>query len=1189
MKKIFLSFLAIIAMVGMVSAQRTWAYGLNMTQEGDNYTFVFKSTTAATAANLVFTDAAGEVAGKVALENVVAGENTKVLALADIPGEGTLNWAVELTGAAIEEVTQLTDDSKYGGFWFAYGVGVNNNPESDYFGNIYVSNPRHSSAPAQTGFYKYSPELVLDSTLFVDGTKVGYKPSNVTLANAVDAIQRMAVSPVDGTVAFVQWNAAPFAAYGMNPANLAGEAANLTEGINQPVALCYDYEGSLCVLSYDGKAEGVSVYALYIIKDGEITKFFSQAGWVAGGYCEIASDGQGGFYVMSGVLNSSNVVTAAKLQHISKNAEIDLTVLPGGAELAEAPATFNRLRLAYDLKHDVLAIGGGKKVNLYNATYAAETGAPTLTKWTATSELTTNIDGIAFDYAGDLYVVSAGTETFYKFALPTENNTCMTPAKKAQVIVKEVAPVVTLHKVLVGENLQAVVDQALSGDTVLVQAGTYEGNFTMKDGVFVSGGWNADFTAQTEHASILDAKANGRVLNQPANFETLTIWENFTIQNGKLTEIAADKLGSGVALMKKGRVINCLIQNNTFDYSGDCMGGGLGQETGDKNDTCAINCVVRNNKATHGGGVRIRGVILNSTMEYNESSNNGGGLYLQAGSAYNCIVTNNVSLAGGGGVDMYGSGSLVNCLIANNTAGNVGGLSMRSNNRETADNGSDIINCTVVNNTQKNTNNPQFCGVRLDVRNNPSRAFINNVVCGNTINGEAQAQELGGYPQGYGKFLNNAVAGTTANVTYIQLSAENDPQFNEDYSFATTSPLYNAGTNDALTYFVGDKDVYGNARKQGANIEIGAVEIAEPTQTVITETFDLTTEDTRNMMGTYNVYAGDYILRIYGYTGAGTYQDDPANEEDAAPLLFTPDYDDALNAVVVVTIDEENNKEVMQVTATSADGLKVYNLTINIALPNTVEHLVVPTDFTVEQVEPEPGLVVWNIEGTALMDTEDNVINFWAIVDPTAYMIEAEFGEVYAVGEAAIYDPFMGEISIESILKDEAGNTYNFSIVIPEFKQEVEITVAETVELTGYKLAFEMQGNMANVSAIVGDIELTFAMSLNSEDNGYGTYFNDAIWNVWYGNDANGFVALTPYGDEHVYSAENFKVSFINDPDEEGNVTLYNFTLIPGEKPATPTALDNIDATVAPMKMIENGQLIIMNGDVKFNSIGQKL
>ena len=383
---------------------------------------------------------------------------------------------------------------------------------------------------------------------------------------------------------------------------------------------------------------------------------------------------------------------------------------------------------------------------------------------------------------------------------------------------------ITKYYVAEGTDLQAAVDGASSGDTVLVQAGTYEGNFTMRDGVYVSGGWNADFTAQTEHASTLDANNSGRVLNQPANFNTLTIWDNFTIQNGKLTAIQSDKLGSGVALMKKGRVINCLIQNNTFDYSGNCMGGGLGQETGDKNDTCAINCVVRNNKGTHGGGVRIRGVILNSLVEKNTSTNNGGGIYLQAGAAYNCVIVNNTSNSGGGGVDMFNSGYLVNCLVANNTAAAVGGVSMRSSSRDTDDSGSNIINCTVVNNTQTGTKDPQFCGVRLDVCNNPSRAFINNVVWGNTVNGEVQPQELGGYPQGYGKFLNNAIAGTTASVTYIQLNAENDPQFDANYECAATSPLYNAGSNAALTYLVGDKDVYGNARVQNGAIEIGAVE-----------------------------------------------------------------------------------------------------------------------------------------------------------------------------------------------------------------------------------------------------------------------------------------------------------------------------------------------------------------------------
>ena len=745
----------------------------------------------------------------------------------------------------------------------------------------------------------------------------------------------------------------------------------------------------------------------------------------------------------------------------------------------------------------------------------------------------------------------------------------------------------TQVQVKAGEDLQLAVNKAEAGDTVLVQAGTYEGNFTMKDGVYVSGGWNEDFTAQTEHASILDAKANGRVLNQPENFTTLTIWDNFTIQNGKLTAIQSDKLGSGVALMKKGRVINCLIQNNTFDYSGDCMGGGLGQETGDKNDTCAINCVVRNNKATHGGGVRIRGVILNSLAEKNTSTNNGGGIYLQAGAAYNCVIVNNTSNSGGGGVDMFGTGSLVNCLVANNTAGNVGGLSMRSNNRETEDSGSDIINCTIVNNTQKNTNNPQFCGVRLDVRNNPNRAFVNNVVYGNTINGEVQAQELGGYPQGYGKFLNNAVAGTTAKVTYIQLDAENDPQFNEDYSFATTSPLYNAGTNDALTYFVGDKDVYGNARKQGENIEIGAVEIAEPTQTIITETFDLIQEeDTRNMGGTYSIYAGDYTLRIFGYEGAGTYQDDTTTVEDAAPMLFTPDYDDALNPVVVVTIDEENNKEVMQVTAASADGTKIYNLTINIALPSYEKYSLIATGIKAEN-ETVEGISVIKLKGEGYLNGEEAIpFEFMVFESMMGYGAEGTIGETYVFSTGAEFIAEEGDFLLMATMQDEEGK-YLFNVEVRGTmpKAEVEIVVKETKDVTLYNLNMNVQGNMAMVTA-EGET-LSFWLTLLETENYYGTYTNDAFSNIYYGDDQ----LYAAYGEAQVYAEVDgkakFVVSFISTPDAEGNVTLYNFTLYAGEK--TATGVENLDTTTAPVKMLRDGQLVIIRNGVEFNSIGQKL
>lgn len=740
------------------------------------------------------------------------------------------------------------------------------------------------------------------------------------------------------------------------------------------------------------------------------------------------------------------------------------------------------------------------------------------------------------------------------------------------------------------DDLQAAVDAASKGDTVLVQAGTYEGNFTMKDGVYVSGGWNEDFTAQTEHASILDAKQSGRVLNQTADFTTLTIWDNFTIQNGKLTAIQSDKLGSGVALMKKGRVINCLIQNNTFDYSDQCMGGGIGHDSGDRNDTCAINCVVRNNFASHGGGVRIRGVILNSIIEENTTTTNAaGGMHLQGGAAYNCIIRNNESLKDLGGVRLYGACDLVNCLIVGNKcAGKVGGLQAENAS-------SNIINCTIVGNEQAATGSQAvFCGFRDNVNDaakHNGKFFVNNVVYGNKVGDEVQAEQVHTYITHYvtnGTFANNAFQGVAKlGAAYIQLSAENNPQFNEDYSFATTSPLYNAGTNDALTYFVGDKDVYGNARKQGANIEIGAVEIAEPTQTIITETFDLTQEeDTRNMGGIYVIYAGDYTLRIFGYEGAGTYQDDTTTVEDAAPMLFTPDYDDALNPVVVVTIDEENNKEVMQVTATSADGKKVYNLTINIALPSYEKYSLIATGIKAEN-ETVEGMSVIKLKGEGYLNGEEAVpFEFMVFESMMGYGAEGTIGEINVFSTEAEFFAEEGEFLLKATMQDEEGKyLFNVEVMGTMPKAEVEIVVKETKDVTLYNLNMNVQGNMAMVTA-EGET-LSFWLTLLETENYYGTYTNDAFSNIWYGDDQ----LYAAYGEAHVYAEVDgkakFVVSFISTPDAEGNVTLYNFTLYAGEK--TATGVENLDTTTAPVKMLRDGQLVIIRNGVEFNSIGQKL
>ena len=416
-----------------------------------------------------------------------------------------------------------------------------------------------------------------------------------------------------------------------------------------------------------------------------------------------------------------------------------------------------------------------------------------------------------------------------------------------------------------GTALQAAINAASSGDELKVQAGTYIGNFTMKEGVNVSGGWNAGFTAQTDYATILDANASGRVVEQPSNFTTLTIWSNLTIQNGNLTAISATPatgLSSGVALGKKGQVKHCLIQNNTYTYSGNCMGGGVGNDAVDANtDVCVDDCWIRNNKGSHGGGVRVRGTVQNSIIENNlTEANAGGGVHLQAGRLVGCIVRGNTG-KGTGGVRAYGKCDVINNLIYNNTSTTtIGGLSLESAL-------SNVIGNTIVCNNQLTGTGSQ-AGVR--VTNNlasNSTFFVNNIVWGNMSNGvveSAQVYYISRYDKSAGQRSFNAIMGQKGDdsaETSIQLTAD-DPGFtdaaNGDFSLTSSSILLDRGYSAKATV---EMDLAGNARISGTTVDIGCYEYQYP---VLADNYVHSDEDLQEAIDATS--AGTTV-----YVQAGTY------------------------------------------------------------------------------------------------------------------------------------------------------------------------------------------------------------------------------------------------------------------------------------------------------------------------------
>lgn len=440
MKKFYLLCAALVmaASVSTIHAQRVWAYGLEVSHADKTYTFEFTAVTDATEANLVFTDTVGTEVGKVAIKDVKKGDNTFTLTEEQIPGTNvTLNWGVELKGAAIEALTQVTNDTTdIFRFYLPQDVMVCNNPESEAFGTIVVLEATNGATDGSTTWTQTQKAgLFLFSSLLesVNGDTIGFLPPNVTVGGRQE-LHRMAMDSKDNV--YIARNLAPTAVWQFQ--DIEKEAVNVIAGISEITlanSICVDENDVLYVLDNANTTAGGGT--IYKVENGVATKIIQSTVW-ANADNSMASDGRGGLWVAQHRwgIDAYNILT-----HINAKGEIDYAVNGSADDAIKAlfDKTDNasyRGQMAYDATRDILAFGGNKVVTTFNVTYDATTGVPTLTKGIQTPAMGNNIDGVAFDYAGDLLVVSASKERFYKYAMPTNDNHIVVPAPKAQTIVK---------------------------------------------------------------------------------------------------------------------------------------------------------------------------------------------------------------------------------------------------------------------------------------------------------------------------------------------------------------------------------------------------------------------------------------------------------------------------------------------------------------------------------------------------------------------------------------------------------------------------------------------------------------------------------------------------------------------------------------------------------------------------------
>jgi len=212
-------------------------------------------------------------------------------------------------------------------------------------------------------------------------------------------------------------------------------------------------------------------------------------------------------------------------------------------------------------------------------------------------------------------------------------------------------------------NIQAGIDSAAVGDTVLVHLGTYnEHDIQMKSGiVLISQYWAVEST-------IVDAGGLGRVLVCDGVDDTAAIVA-LTLTGGRASGSGLDACGGGIALMNSSApdLDNCIIKGNTADDTG----GGVYCH---QSSPYMVDCLIAENQATTaGGGLACRAYsspfVIYGTIRGNTTSNDGAGAFFSDNSSpsfVSCTFLNNSAPGLGGGIytHLNSTPTFNRCVIA---------------------------------------------------------------------------------------------------------------------------------------------------------------------------------------------------------------------------------------------------------------------------------------------------------------------------------------------------------------------------------------------------------------------------------------------------------------------------------------------------------------------------------------------
>ena len=436
----------------------------------------------------------------------------------------------------------------------------------------------------------------------------------------------------------------------------------------------------------------------------------------------------------------------------------------------------------------------------------------------------------------------------------------------------------TIHVPADKTTIQAAIDAAVNGDTVLVAAGTYKERIDFK-------GKNITVTSESGAAqTIIDGKNSGNVVTFNTSETSAAVLSGFTIQHGN------SDYGAGINIGGAGPT----IEHNIITDNNCATGGGI--YAAFASAIIRYNWIRHNNrgKSCYPSGIGGGGVTI------------GGAGTVQL--LYN-LIEDNLGGYDGGGISMWAAGSALvegNIVRKNSSTGSTGGGIAIANE------GTSIIRYnTFVNNSGSGV---MWYG--------PPAAFIGNTVAGNDGGSAPSISGIYAYTFGSMEFRNNLVIGKagqsaiscyTGGITYNTQFVQNDVYSNGATAYS--------GCDDqtGLNGNVSVDPLFANESAGNFHLSTGSTAIDAADQTVSY----IPANDVDGNPRVVDAGNGPKLdLGAYEYQGATTMTVSPGT------LNFDPQRTNSASAAQAVTV---------QNTGTQALHLKSAQLGADFTQTNTCE------------------------------------------------------------------------------------------------------------------------------------------------------------------------------------------------------------------------------------------------------------